>query len=356
MKNQKPLKVITIDLTGKCNQKCIHCGRQNTSSSIDVSQLKKLIKQGKELGLSDMILSGGEPFIHPEINNILKELTRSGIYISILTNGSTLDEKIVSILNDYPNISFVRVSIESTDPSLLDKIRNNRGVFKKIDNGINLLSSNKIPFGISMTISSLNLQHMEKVFNYTVKNKSLFIRFSPYLEVNSNSQLKAVEPHVVAIKSLNILSKNLEYVSSSSLPIIPSCDKYGELFANHCPAGNFTAYVTSDFYLNFCPFYRVYPISLNKYNLEKAWDNLCKTRKYLYSNLKKSGSCLISKDNDEAGYSLRKIFEKVCLAAIKSGQKRKALSTIIARQTEQVKIGYTPCWRSSPLFLTPLKH
>jgi len=96
-----PLRVVFAELTKKCNLRCEHCyvpdcgvskAKANTSS-MTFNDIRDLISQIDELGVMELQLTGGEPFILPYILDIIKEVQSRLIPCSVFTNGTLMTEK-----------------------------------------------------------------------------------------------------------------------------------------------------------------------------------------------------------------------------------------------------------------------
>ncbi len=69
---------IYLHVTWKCQLKCSHCyadaGPSASSEELSVKHVKKLIREAKELGFRQVILTGGEPLVHSDRQNLIDEL------------------------------------------------------------------------------------------------------------------------------------------------------------------------------------------------------------------------------------------------------------------------------------------
>lgn len=95
---EKPYKVF-IELTYQCNLKCIHCYRQEhvynaTKKTVFLSKEKilELFDEFEENGVVEVYITGGEPFLHPDIYEILKYGSRKNFLLSVFTNGNSLSD------------------------------------------------------------------------------------------------------------------------------------------------------------------------------------------------------------------------------------------------------------------------
>lgn len=109
-----------------CNQDCYYCsdGRDNKRINrfMDTEQFLKLPKRLKNLGCESVELcGGGEPFLHPEIKKFIKECSKQSLRLASLTNGTMLKGELLELVIEH--FSYVRVSLDTFDPQLYERIR-----------------------------------------------------------------------------------------------------------------------------------------------------------------------------------------------------------------------------------------
>jgi len=96
--------------TNKCNRNCSFCCSGNRDKTLEFKTndlLFKMQKLGEYGARSVSIAGGGEPLLHPEINQIIHGLWMMGLKVGIVTNGdylNTLDERSLGML------TYVRIS------------------------------------------------------------------------------------------------------------------------------------------------------------------------------------------------------------------------------------------------------
>jgi len=101
-------KTVQIDLTGKCNSACLGCWVHSTeiknpphdkNITLSFSKVKELIEELSILGTQEIYLSGaGEPFLHPNILDIIELIKSKGIFLNIITNFTLVNAKIIDKL------------------------------------------------------------------------------------------------------------------------------------------------------------------------------------------------------------------------------------------------------------------
>lgn len=106
------------ELTRKCNLACGHCGsrrgsEQNVSrlDELSTAEAFDLIHQLKDAGIQEVTLIGGEFFLRREWHRIAEEITRQGMFCSIVTGGYGITPATAKRIKDV-GISLVSVSID----------------------------------------------------------------------------------------------------------------------------------------------------------------------------------------------------------------------------------------------------
>lgn len=92
---------LRISITAACNMKCIYCHNEgNTKMAIlTKEQVKKIIEGCKGLGLKKVRITGGEPLVSPEVEDICQMLTEEyGISVEMNTNGIEI-KKLIDMIN-----------------------------------------------------------------------------------------------------------------------------------------------------------------------------------------------------------------------------------------------------------------
>lgn len=144
----RSLETLWLQVTGTlCNIACRHCfitcGPKNrTHDMMTRQQVEDALASARTMGVREYYFTGGEPFLHPEIFELI-DMTLAQGPLSILTNGILIDDDVARALRerfDASPYSFdLRVSLDGTTPEENDPIRG-KGTFEKILAGTRALA------------------------------------------------------------------------------------------------------------------------------------------------------------------------------------------------------------------------
>lgn len=89
------LDEIDLYLTNRCNLKCDFCSVQarNPMDELPLKKIFEIVDEAKKLGMKELHLTGGEPTLRDDLEEIVKYAVRSGLNTRLITNGTTLSKE-----------------------------------------------------------------------------------------------------------------------------------------------------------------------------------------------------------------------------------------------------------------------
>lgn len=142
-------------ITNRCNLQCTGCFAQAhqrfLETEMSVDKLRSVIAEANELGVSIILLSGGEPLSRPEILDITKDFP--GIIFPLFTNGLLINEETIARFKQQRHVIPV-ISLEG-DRRCTDT-RRGQGVHVQLQQTIATLQKRNIFFGTSLTVTRQN--------------------------------------------------------------------------------------------------------------------------------------------------------------------------------------------------------
>lgn len=145
-------------LTNRCNYRCKGCNvwrEKRDLQEMPTDDVKKGLDALRDLGVVEIVLSGGNPLLRDDIGEIIEHASKLFV-TTIYDNGSIAPKKI----DQLRNADFVSISLDTLDEKKFDYIRGVKGAWANAMNAIETLSNEGIRVGVSPTISQLNLHEI----------------------------------------------------------------------------------------------------------------------------------------------------------------------------------------------------
>jgi pyrroloquinoline quinone biosynthesis protein E len=136
---------VKLELTARCNLRCGFCytdsPRQTLERAIDLPDEVWLdvVAQAVDLGVIEAVVTGGEPFLNPDLTlAVLERLDSAGVGVSLNTNGWFIDERIADRLAALDGV-FVHISLDGAAPEDHDAARGVPGSWRRAVRAMHLL-------------------------------------------------------------------------------------------------------------------------------------------------------------------------------------------------------------------------
>lgn len=170
---------LTWEITSDCNLRCSHCYYYNQKEKFDstndlsTEQIMKILNDIIEMGIVNIILTGGEALLRKDIFEIINKIKSNNISIKLSSNGIIITKEIAKKLSTllHPKMDEVQISLDGACEEIHDKTRG-KGNFKKTIQGIeNLLEYGIFP-SINCTVTSNNVLDLQALYKLSQKYKA----------------------------------------------------------------------------------------------------------------------------------------------------------------------------------------
>ena len=105
----------------RCNLACTYCNEfDKTSDPVPLTTMYERIDKLGSLGTTIVTISGGEPLLHPELDDIIRRVRRNGIISGMITNGYLLTAERIQRLN-RAGLEHMQISIDNVTPDEVSK-------------------------------------------------------------------------------------------------------------------------------------------------------------------------------------------------------------------------------------------
>ncbi|WP_051397893.1 radical SAM protein [Runella limosa] len=251
---EAPYRKALIKITDKCNLHCVHCfvsaTKHGDSMSIsDVTEI--LIPNLKRCNVISATLTGGEPFAHADILEIVEKLVSAGISTSICTNATLTTESQILRLKEIGNTS-INISLDGFSPGSHGLFRGDKKSFYQTIKTIELFAKHGLLKGLLITPNKLiNTDEYNFIYDFALKNDAKYILLNPLSNygrgVKSKSIFSASQNIMNEIKEIAQKYKN---EVDTTLIRFPNTEK---IPLSSCEAGNIV-YIFVNGELTVCPY------------------------------------------------------------------------------------------------------
>lgn len=246
-------KIAVLEVVTRCNYRCPHCFTDSTNThrrELTIDEIKELFKGLRDLGYGCVALSGGEPFLRPDLPDIFAYGKSLGMDFTIVTNGTLGNEENIRLFKNN-NLGSIQVSLDGPDPQTNSRIRNcpREGFYSAI-------KTMRIArdLGISVTLGVfLHKDTVEMVGDFVSLAQSIgvdTIRYAPFIPVGRGKDpdiIKKVQPSLAQIawfeneiSRINTTIGPLRVVSDCAAGPLSGSGRHS------CQAGKGVVYIGSD--------------------------------------------------------------------------------------------------------------
>jgi len=147
----------------------VFCSNYYVDDTLTLEEIKEKINEYIGKGVNEIILSGGEPTLHPKLPEVIKYVIKKGAKPRIITNGQKLSEmNYLQELLDSGLEQFM-VSIYSHERKVQEKLTQTKGSYDKAIKALENLSQKIQVLNINITINSLNINKLQETTQFLVQ-------------------------------------------------------------------------------------------------------------------------------------------------------------------------------------------
>ncbi len=200
-----------IELTPKCNNKCIGCGTvfsDRTIHLLSANQWQDVLKKISPHA-ANLRLSGGEPTQHPEFKAIIEAICDINVSVLLFTNARWHNpDKIISLMQNLPQEKGLLISVHGHNPSIHESFTRVNDSFAETIQNIRRAVDAGINVATSTIITSSNYRLISDIIALTSELGIGRAFFARYLPVQSEAIASTDDQLKEAIHTIEIHRKN----------------------------------------------------------------------------------------------------------------------------------------------------
>lgn len=286
----------TFELTARCNLDCKMCYIHKKAQDQQALSMERptafwldLVEQLKKAGTLTLLLTGGEPFLRPDFQEIYLAAKRAGFVVIINSNGSLLNDRIIDFLAKNPPAR-INISLYGASRETYAALCGRGEIFDVVTENIRKLRAVGINVILHYTVTPYNRKDAEAIYAFArelvlrVKNATYMF---PPLRSCENACAEAVrmsaeEAAEASVECLRYRLTEAEFRRQAELyargAALPTDSEPEELRAPKerlfCRAGGSSFWITYDGRLLPCGLLPQPAFALDELPFREAWSHL----------------------------------------------------------------------------------
>jgi len=151
-----------IQVVRHCNHFCGFCSNPSSPYHHTFSSMTALVDDLVERGYFGVVLTGGEPTLHPELPRIVRYASEAGLHVRMITNGWRLGDEGLARELAEAGLSLVHVSIYSVRPEIEARLRGVEHTLPKAHAALASAGRFGITVNVNCVINRMNADHLDE--------------------------------------------------------------------------------------------------------------------------------------------------------------------------------------------------
>ena len=161
---------LDIELTERCNNDCIHCcinlpaaDRSARERELETSQAERILKEAASLGVLDVRITGGEPLLRPDFEELYLFARRLGLKVLLFTNARLITARLAGLFARIPPLIPIEITVYGMSAESYEAVSRVEGSFAQFWRGMELLRDRNVPFTVKSALLPPN-RHEVNIF------------------------------------------------------------------------------------------------------------------------------------------------------------------------------------------------
>ena len=163
---------LLAELTHRCPLQCPYCSNplelERANRELTTPEWQDVMRQAAALGVLQIHLSGGEPAVRPDLEDILATAAGVGLYTNLITSGVTLTRERLQRMAGI-GLDHVQLSIQDVDAPNGDRIAAYPGAFAKKREVARWVKELDLPLTINVPVHRQNIENVPAMIDFAVE-------------------------------------------------------------------------------------------------------------------------------------------------------------------------------------------
>jgi MoaA/NifB/PqqE/SkfB family radical SAM enzyme len=158
-----------IQVTRVCNQRCLFCSNPENERVLSAGEFRRQIRDLVATGHDGVLLTGGEPTLHPDLPGLVRVADRAGLAVRVITNGQETSRPGVLAALRRAGLGHLHVSLHSHAAAVQDRLARRRGSRDRIARTLRLAARLGMTADVNIVLNALNVPHLERTARWLVR-------------------------------------------------------------------------------------------------------------------------------------------------------------------------------------------
>jgi len=210
--------IVVWNITRRCNLKCIHCYSDSEAreypGELTWDQCQAVVDDLAGFKVPAVLLSGGEPLIHPRFFDLATYARGKGLRLTLSTNGILIDPDRARKIKDL-GFSYVGISLDGIGETH-DHFRGRQGAFDKAVQAFRNCKAVEQKVGLRLTLSPHNVADLDKILEFIERENIDRVCFYHLVYSGRGSALKDVDHEGTRRAIDKIFEKTAQWVDQGT--------------------------------------------------------------------------------------------------------------------------------------------
>jgi radical SAM protein with 4Fe4S-binding SPASM domain len=160
--------IVVWNITRTCNLRCVHCYSDSMAAKypgeLDWPQMMAVVDDLAAYEIPSLLLSGGEPMIHPRFFDLIDYARARGLKLTLSTNGTLIDREKAELLK-AAEVAYVGISLDGIG-EVHDRFRGKQGAFKAAVEGFAACHDVGQKTGLRLTLTRHTVSDIERILDF----------------------------------------------------------------------------------------------------------------------------------------------------------------------------------------------
>ena len=173
---------VVIELTNRCNLRCLHCfsGRHGGKDDLPWAVVENVLAGAKPLGFTHLTFTGGEPTLYKRFDELLAQVAGAGYRFSFVSNGHTLGHVYPKLLPHREALEQITFSLDGATPETHDELRG-PAAFERVRAAMRRCHKEALPFSNNFVVTRHNRHELAAAAELAFTEGSIGLRFGHLL-------------------------------------------------------------------------------------------------------------------------------------------------------------------------------